>query len=256
MNATSNLNSCGQTLLAVAGSFVVNAAVHPLCTIKNRLMVNQPPVFISAKTISCFKALYRGYSEICLTESAAYAVTYVVNGILQKKGAGSLLSSVLAGIASSPVVTVGEAIMVKHQINGEKLTWRMLRDSMSGAGFLATLSREIPLSVAIFSFAPAIEKRITFANELGNHALAGLISGGICGALTAPVDKIKTLVQANELPFMAAARLVRGEFYSAAGQNRILIDVSTRAVYIGLSVALLNVLNHQLPLFFPNHLKK
>lgn len=84
MNSTSNLNSAGQAFLAVVGSFASNAIVHPLCTIKTRLMANESPFPSSANRRACLRALYHGYTEICVTESVAYAVSYVVNGLLRE----------------------------------------------------------------------------------------------------------------------------------------------------------------------------
>lgn len=256
MNSTSSLNSTGQAFLAVIGSFAVNAAVHPLCTIKNRLMANEKPFSSFGGRVAGFKALYHGYTEICLTESGAYAMSYVVNGFLKRKEIDPFVSSILAGVASTPIVTVGEALMVNRQVHGGSLSLHMLRGAMRGSSLFATILREIPFSVAIFSFAPAIERSMPFSNELANNTISGLISGSICGALTAPADKIKTLVQARELSFTSATAEVFSEIRTVRGKRKILAEAFTRAVYIGLAVAILNVLNNQLPPFLPSQMKR
>lgn len=249
----SNLNSSGQAFLGVVGSFAVNAVVHPLCTIKNRLMANQRVIF---NPFVGLKVLYRGYTEICLTESTAYATSYVVNGILKKREIGPLTSAILAGIVSTPVVAVGEALMLNRQVNGGPLSSQILRRSLCRSGLVATLLREVPFNVAIFSFAPAIEKRMHFTDEFTKNAIAGLGSGIICGLITAPADKIKTLVQANELSIMDSTRMVVRALGESGGRRRILAEGFTGVVYIGLSVAILNVFNNQLPQHFPNQMKE
>lgn len=253
MNA-SNLNSAGQACVAVVGSILVNAVVHPLCTIKNRQMANQPPLLSSVGRMSNLKALYKGYAEICATDAASFAVCYIVNGVLKKNEITPLTSAILAGIASSPVVAIGEAFMVNRQVNGHAFDSRMLSNALRASGLFATMLREVPFSVAIFAFAPAVEKAMPFSNKLADSTVAGLIAGGVCGAVTAPADKIKTLVQAHASPLAKTATAVFLELGAPQGQRKFWADAGTRALYVGLAVAILNVLNHRLPHFLPTNM--
>ncbi len=258
MNSTPSLNSGGQAFLGFVGSLIMNSATHPLCTIKNRLMANKPPFPISSKKIICLKALYRGYTDICLTDSASLVMTYVVNGFLRKNDFSPLISSALAGVAASPVIAVGEAFMVNHQVhsNSSSCSLKMLRNAFRGAGLFATMLREVPFTVALFSFAPQIETWMTFKNQLTSFTLSGLISGSICGAITAPADRIKTLIQAKNFSFAHASSAVVRDFKTHSGQKRLLLDASTRALYMGLGVALLNIINYKLPHYLPDIMKE
>lgn len=255
MSTPSNLNSIGQAFLAGVGSVIVNAVVHPLCTIKNRLMANESPFPRSEGTFKNLKALYRGYTAMCLTESASFAVTYVSNGLMKSNEIHPLVSAILAGAISTPVVTAGEALMVNSQVNGKAINTQMLRTAMQGSGLIATMLREIPFSVSIFALPSVIETRMPFSNALINNVFAGLISGCLCGAITAPADKIKTLVQAKGLPFRGALAAVSGELTTTHGRRKLLNDARVRALYIGLAVAILNVINNQIPQFLPKNMK-
>lgn len=254
MNTISDLNAFGHTFLAVAGSFASNVVVHPLCTIKNRQMANEK-VFLAGNLITRLRGLYQGYTEICLTEASAFTMTYMVNGFLKKNKIGPLSSAIIAGIASSPVIAVGEGLMVNRQVNGNGLTYRDLKSSIRFSGLFSTIIREVPFTVSLFALAPAIEKKINITNELFSNTVSGFISGSICGAITAPADKIKTLVQAKELSFINAAKSVAKEMGSVKGKRNMFIDASNRAVYLGLSLAIFNILNNQLPQFLPLQMK-
>lgn len=258
MTTSSNLNYEGQAGLAAIGSVVMNAAVHPLCTIKNKWMARKPneKLFPSSYgTLRRLKSLYLGYKEICLTESAFFVVSYVVNGWLKSQDVNQLASSILAGICSAPVVMIGEGLMINNQVNEKAFSREVLRSSMKASGLMATILREVPYTVAIFTLAPMIESKMPVSG-LAGQSLAGVISGSLCGALTAPADKIKTLVQANDTSFMDASRSVKKEVLNAHGRRGLLKDAGIRAVYIGLSVAIMNVINNQLPPYFPNRMRE
>lgn len=186
MNTSSNLNSTGQACLAGVGNVIVNAFVQPLCTIKNRLMANESPFPRSEGIFKSLRALYRGYTAICLTESASFGVTYVSNGLMRKNEIHPLVSASLAGAMSTPVVTFGEALMVNSQINGKAMNTQILRTALQGSGLFSTLLREVPFSVSIFVLPPFIETQLPFSNGLTSNAFAGLVSGFLCGAMTAP----------------------------------------------------------------------
>ncbi|MBA3604151.1 MAG: hypothetical protein H0W50_11060 [Parachlamydiaceae bacterium] len=258
MNSSFSLNSGGQAFLGFVGSAVMNTVTHPLCTFKNRLMANKPPFPVSERRIVCLKALYRGYTDICLTDSASLVMTYVVNGFLRKNDFSPLISSALAGVAASPVIAVGEAFMVNHQVhlNSSSCNLKMLQNAFRGAGLFATILREVPFTVALFSFAPKIETWMTFSNQLTSSTFSGLISGSICGAITAPADRIKTLIQAKNFSFGQAAKAVGRDLRTNSGQKRLLLDASTRALYMGLGVAILNVINYRLPHYLPDIMKE
>ncbi len=86
--------------------------------------------------------------------------------------------------------------------------------------------------------------------------LSGLATGSFCGAITAPVDKIKTLVQAKEYSLTEAIKAVWRDLGSAK-ERRLLAEATfTRAIYMGLGVALLNMINMKLPQFMPKNMKE
>lgn len=245
----SSLTPAGQCALAGISTLITNGAVHPLCTVKNRYMDNQRPL------IPSLRWLYRGYGSICAAESTHIAFLYVVDDLLKQRHFHPLTSSVIAGVLSSPIVTVGEGIMVNQQ-NHQISLIESVRRSLRISGLFATVLREVPYSIAICYWSPALQRRRIFSNEWFNQLFAGCVSGSVAGFLTGPCDLLKTVVQSNDISLREAIRNVVREGLSRSGRRKLLISSSIRSGYVGLAVAILNISKNQLPSTFPSVLKE
>lgn len=256
MSSSSNLNSTGQACLAAVGSVVSNVVVHPLCTIKNKYMAGESLINPADGRFNK-KGLYRGFSAICLTESAALIAVYVCNGWMKSYKIDKVYSAIIAGVFSAPVVSIGEYLMISSQVNKRVINSEMLRSSLKISGLLATALREVPYSLAVLVFSPWIGSHIKlFPSETADEAVGGLISGSLCGAITGPFDKTKTLVQANGMSFITAGGSVLNEFTTAQGRKNHIRAAGIRALYIGLATSILNVVNSRLPELFPKNMRE
>lgn len=253
MSSDSGLNFFGQIGLASLVTIGVNTAAHPLCTAKNRLMANQP-IFPPYKGIRFgVRSIYSGFYTICATESIQYITSYVANDRLRRVCHDPYVCAMLAGLIAAAPCAFGEGIMVNQQIHNYTV-FQSMRRALQMSGLAATILRDVPYTLAIFGGAPAIERRLALKNENARQIVAGTIAGMIVGAVTSPFDTIKTRIQAEELSFTSASKLFVQEIMKGSGMRNYLQASAIRVAYIGLSVAIANWMNHQIPPLFPSHL--
>lgn len=262
MHTLQNLNALGQISLAFISNALVNIVVHPFCTLKNRLMVHEtcmPRALAGKKSLTVF-SLYKGYTAICLTESLAYAISLFANGWLRKRDVSSLNASILAGITSAPLIAIGEGFMLERQIPREQgptanhplYLAATLTKAISPSSLLATIMRELPYSVALLAATPAFEAHMPFANDAANSFLAGSVPGSMAGALTAPMDIIKTRVQVYQKPLYSITEKIFYETLTSSLTRQMLLGATAfRAINLGLGLGLLNVTNKKLAPFAP-----
>lgn len=201
----------------VAATVVTNAAVHPLCTVKNRWMAGEP---------SGTKGLYAGFFSLTLAESVAYGLAYGLTGYFKKRGVHVIAAPLLAGALTSPLTAAGEMHMILQQVSKSEA-----RTDRIAEGVFLTLARETAYPFALLGLAPALE-RLT-----GRKVLGGVAAGALVGAATTPIDTRKTRIQAGLEPS-------EEPFFSKEGAQ----NVAVRTAYIGLAVAIGHVANRFLKL--------
>ena len=251
------LNEAGQITQATLASFAVNGLVHPISTIKNRLMAGS---LVSLRQLTSTRGLYNGFRAICCVDAATFSVAYLTNNLFLGRET-SLWPSVAAGLLSSPFVAFGEGLMANRQVNAMQYV-QVIRRAMRLNGLITTAFREIPFSVAVFYAAPLIDRNIQsispeWIQSKSYSICLQIISGGVAGAgagfITAPVDLIKTRVQTSHQE-TSILQVIR---------NAIVIDGfrglyrggGARALYISLSVAIMNILNNTVPSRLPEALR-
>ncbi len=107
---------------------------------------------------------------------------------------------------------------------------------------------------------------MTTSSNLNYSGQAGLavVSSVVMNAAVHPLCTIKNKMMAskpneslfNGLPFRDASIQVAREVLTTQGRKSIGKDACIRAVYIGLSVAIINVINNRLPAYFPNSMRE
>lgn len=133
---TPRLNEAGQIVQGGIASLVVNAVVHPMCTIKTRLQTEKKESsqlhnikVESLRRILSPRGLYNGYCAIVITDMATFSAAYLTNGYLKDR-CSPLWSSIFSGVFSSPLAAIGEGVMVNRQVNDmhyQKIFWRAFR---------------------------------------------------------------------------------------------------------------------------------
>lgn len=247
MSSEIRLEPAGHVALAGISSVAVNAVVHPLATIKNRMMAGQR---VSSQ------GLYNGIAAICAVDAASFGTAYVAN---------DSLGSTAAGILSTPAVAAGEALMANSQVNNQPYS-QSLKKAFRPAGLATTVAREVPFTTGVFFFAPLLQsqmqrqwKQTTGENPSPAASLflqgsAGAVAGAGAGLLTAPVDRIKTMVQISEEPLSIPRAF--NSVLSEGGCRALWRGGACRSLYIGISTAGMNVINNVVPQYFPKSLTK
>lgn len=243
------LNPVGQAVQGVLASVLINAALHPLSTIKNCLMAGRPPVL---------RGIYNGYQAACALDGATFATAYVTNDTLQSRFS-SLTASVVTGTIATLGVAPAEALMANRQVHSLPYS-QIWKRALRPTGFVITLCREIPFTSGVFWLAPMLQRRLQEQLPQGGHAnstpafVSGAIAGSVVGAFTTPIDGIKTRVQTSDktLSIFNAVR----SMISEGGWRALFRGGATRAAYIGLTGAGMNMISNGAPHYFPKFLKE
>ncbi len=251
MSTNTQLNTEGQVLLTTGASISVNGAVHPLSTIKTRLQMRGTTPFH-------FQGLYRGYIPITVVDGATFAVSYIGQKELQEK-VSPFWASLLSAVPTVPIIAFGEGLAVNSQANGLNYKAAVGR-ALRPAGIFSTLFREIPFNVATLYAAPKLTAFISpyfskgQSGEILSQAVGGSIAGGVAGALTTPMDAVKTRIHASKSKIsfkQAGCSLLRA--------NRgpgVFTGAAIRSLYVGLSGGIMNVIYSSAPQLFPKALTK
>lgn len=182
-----------QVILASVTSILVNGGVHPIGTFKTYCMMGQ------LRRLTA-KELYNGYFAVCTVDAASFSIAYVTNGKITVGNHSPLVAALAAGVLSSPIVAVGEGLMVNRQIYSLPYI-QLWKKAFRRSGFCITALREIPFTTSLFYLSPLLEKKIeklTGGSWIATAAVSGFTAGALAGFISTPPDLIKTRVQVSE----------------------------------------------------------
>lgn len=199
--------------MAMVGSLSINL-LQPLQTLKNFKQAGIKPSYK-------IPTLYRGYWGMCFIDIGTISVYNVINYEISNQYS-TLYKSILSGIISTPLVTVGEYLVINKQISAQY----KFKNMFTTKSTLLTLGREIQFPVFLFYVSPIIDSYIK------NTIISGYLSGFICGLTTNPFDRYKTLSQSNN-SYISNSNIIKNLFVGSIH----------RANYIGLSLSMLNYIN-------------
>jgi Mitochondrial carrier protein len=257
------LTPVGQVVLTGIASIVANGVMHPLCTIKN-LQMADAKVRERQEKISRLglRQLYRGYYAICAVDGLTFAAAYFVNDALWER-IGTQWSAVAATIVSTPIAAVGEGLASNRQVKGVSYAQAM-RSSFRFSGLTATLLRELPYNLALFSCASRVERRLTqfseqrkgklLANRIVRQAVSGGVTTAIAGYLSTPFDLLRNRVQThpeNISIVQAVKSMIAQEGFRVFFKGAL-----ARSFYVGGAGAIVNVIYNTLPPLLPKSLQR
>lgn len=252
--SSESLNFPGQCVLGTVSSFVVNAVTHPLHTVKTRMMTDPE---IRLRQAIAPEGIYKGVSMMFLSDAFVFATAYYANNELNKLGYSKLNASLLTGVGTALIASIGEGAAANLQVNKESKLEIIKRISRP-AGFIATVSREIPFAMGVFYLSPKlktlIKEKFPESPDLLSTGVAGSLSGSMVGCLTSPVDLIRTRIQTHEksISIWAAAQSVKaGE---GGGWRGLWRGAGWRSMYIGLATAGMNMVEKTLTGHLPKAL--
>ncbi|CAE8614303.1 unnamed protein product [Polarella glacialis] len=230
-----------QAALAAGGiaGVCVDFPLHPLETIKTRMQA--PEGFRAAG--GC-RGLWSGLTPVLLASvptSSAFFVTYqcvlrTFDGIAQRSQGGfgaSALEAMAAAAAEVSAVSLrvpSEVLKQRIQVGQHPsfcsaLNRIYVAEGFAGfyVGFHATVMRELPFTMLQMTVFEALKRRHPWAPEtfregaigVGVESLTvgttcGAVAGGLAGALTTPLDLVKTRIMLSERPHDGSCRRYSG----------------------------------------------
>ncbi len=257
------LNVAGQVVLGGIASVAVNGVVHPLNTITRLFQTNHLSMIgqlAKGQRVPFIGPLYKGVGAMCLVDFSAFGTSYTINGVFRENL--QPWPSILAGVVSAPLAAFGEGLAINRQVHALPYS-QSLKMATRAAGFTATILRDVPYPCLMLYIAPSLQKNIErqYKNRLsGNRlpsplttlaiqAMAGGIVGGLGGLATAPLDLIKTRVQASRTPLSMCSAIKE---IAEGGFRAFFRGGLSRTLYTGLFGMGINIVNQGAPRYFPS----
>ena len=238
---------------AVAGC-AVEAAFYPLDTIKTRLQARR-----HGERVALFRGLYRGVGGNLLGVAPASAVFFAAyepmkralgaSGCDAGAGAGGggvgahLTAGAAAGLASSLIRVPTEVIKTRRQVGtsaASSLRGILAAHGVMGlfAGYWSFLLRDLPFDAIEFAGYESLKQAWgSFADKEdvnGAEAAAlGAIAGAFTGAVTTPLDVVKTRLMTSPDSYTGVVQCVR-KTIAEEGAMALLKGVEPRVMWIGL----------------------
>lgn len=238
---------------AVAGC-AVEAAFYPLDTIKTRLQARR-----HGERVALFRGLYRGVGGNLLGVAPASAVFFAAYEPMKRAlgasgcdaGAGEggggvgahLTAGAAAGLASSLIRVPTEVIKTRRQVGtsaASSVRGIVAAHGVMGlfAGYWSFLLRDLPFDAIEFAGYESLKQAWgSFADKKdvnGVEAAAlGAIAGAFTGAVTTPLDVVKTRLMTSPDLYTGVAQCVR-KTVAEEGAMALLKGVEPRVMWIGL----------------------
>lgn len=257
---TPRLNPIGDLINGVAASITVNALVHPIGTIKSRVMSGRPFIW---RLPSSYRALYSGYCAICGVDTVTFAINNLVNSRCENENL-RLFYAVASGLISTVPVGFGEHFVTNRQVAGSgyreilnSFTTRAVRYNFS-RGLCAIGLREVLFTSAVFwgthkirtilrSYDP--DSEWAQDNSAIMRIVPGLIAGSIAGVLTTPCDLIKTRIQVSEVP-LSMTNVIQSILRNN-GWKGLFVGVRWRVPIIAGATLAYDLVNEVIPNYLP-----
>lgn len=249
--SSESLNFPGQAVLGTVSSFLVNPFVHPVSTVKTRMMDDfKLPLRQACKS----QGIYKGFTEMSIADSVVFALAYYVDDKLEEWGYSKFSASILAGMATVPFVSIGEGVTANLQVNSESYS-EIVKRAFRRSGFLATVAREVPFNVGLFYLAPLLKKPMEQQlPALLADGVAGTIAGAFVGYVTTPIDLIRARLQTQKesLTIREAVKTAISE----RGWKGLWRGSVSRSLQVGLATAGLNIAKQTIPAYLPKGMHK
>lgn len=216
------LNTVENTILGGCTAFVIGVTLQPTLYWKNAAQQGKPFTLNP-------RILYRGLGAALLAEVGQMALQFALTGrvknlilrgdihrpmtptglivtIISINSTEEMASAVIGGAISAVYTSPVELTMIQQQNFGGTLVGtvsKIIKEKSVLAlsrGLMATSSRDAVYTCGLLGITPVVQNYIS--NTYGyNQSLAGfwasIIGGTICGALSCPLDVVKTCMQGD-----------------------------------------------------------
>ena len=249
-----SVNLIQELVSGAAAGLVGNLTLHPLETIKTRLQSQQ-----GFTSTGGFKRLYAGVGPVLLGSAPGAAVFFVTYDTSKRTFSqyefnpffSDMTSASIGKVTACTVTVPKDVIKQRTQASkGQHSSFGVLKSCLQNEGFLglfrgyrSTVMREIPLSAIQFSLWEQLKSRVkNYKNSdfltFFENGLCGSLTGGFAGAVTTPLDVVKTRImlartedpEANGKVSQVLSRCVRKE-----GLSVLFSGILPRTVFLSIS---------------------
>ena len=268
-NPQETLTKTGHFINGACSSLVMITCLHPVSTIKTYLM--------NGRGFPSIRNLPKGISLSMGSIVPIQSVSFFTQGALVNHYFGGrrenmtdmqkLAVGLAAGISASPLAVIFDRIIIQMQLNGGGFSSNLYKivDRCGPLGlikgYVPTLLREISFPMTLFGLSEIFADRIK--NQLPQDwekrdafsALMGRVCAGMLGgALTTPIDVVKTRMQADlEGKYPSALKTV-SRLVQEEGKKSLTKGIWIRTGFIGLAITVLGYAKEKIPLLFPESL--
>lgn len=243
------LNDGGHFVNGFIANGTMTVAMQPFFTLKTYVMNGQglPPV----------SKLYRGLGVNIISGGPAEGITFLTHHLTCRflKGDAhhttdgeNLAASVLSGALGAVAISPCERVMIQQQVNGGSIrsVMRMLHKKEGWfkgmtKGMVPTAYRDGWYNCGIFALNDIADRELrgAISDKSTREVVASGSCGSVIGATTAPMDRVKTMMQADSdgilnSSLQTAKKIIKTEgaksLFRGAGSRSILVAGATYCV--------------------------
>ncbi|MEI8365159.1 MAG: MC/SLC25 family protein [Parachlamydiaceae bacterium] len=261
----SRLTDTGTVLNGMCSSAVTIPLMHPLSTIRTSIM--------SGKGLPHVSTLYKGVLTTFTGVVPIQTISFFTQGVLVNHCFGGDRNSMsdrdkiavgaCAGAATSLPFTLFDRIVIIKQQQGGKSsldTIQRIRAATGSRGLMKgavpTLGREVSYFVAVFGtsevFASKIKKVFPESSEKVSSFSGKITAGALSGALTVPIDVIKTRMQRDLEGKYPTIRKTVHTLIREEGLASLMKGIGIRPFQSAIGVLLLCQAKEATPSFLPS----
>lgn len=264
-----SLTKIGHFANGSCSSLIMITCLHPLSTTKTHLM--------NGKGFPPFSQLYKGITSSAGSVIPIQSISFLTQGALVNyyfNGNREIMTDtqkiavgLSGGIPTSVIATSFDRVMIQQQLNGWK-TLYTVRKIINHCGpqglmkgYFPALTRESFFSMTLFGtsdvLADKIMKRLPqdWENKETISITAGRVLAGIvAGALTTPVDVLKTRMQADLEGKYPTSWKTISQLVNKEGPKSLIKGIWIRSCFVSLAILILGYAKEKLPNSFPKSL--
>lgn len=265
-----SLNHFGHIVNGACSTGIMLLTLQPLNTVKTYIM--------AGKGMPSHKALYRGMTPVAINNISVQSLSFFTQGFFVKRyfqgtrenmsAPEKIIVATASAISTSPLSTVLDRIMILCQLNKEdpRLTIRKIV-SQKGVkslfkGYVPTLGRDLSFAAGLWAFSDIFTKYLTKklphfeGKEKATPILGKLIAGFFFGALSTPIDVVKTRMQSDQSEVYPTAWKTVIRLLEKEGPHVFIRGLATRMALISSSILVLGYSKEKVPSILPNIFKE
>lgn len=264
--STETLNGMGQFVNGSASMCAMMSVMQPVFTLKTYVMSEN-------KGLPPPSSLYKGLGANCASASPALGIAFftkyvgtewLTQGKRPLTNGEKLGLSLASGAAGGPCAAFFERVMIYQQLYSgsamNALKQIRLNEGYKGLfkGTGATSGRDAGVAFGLFVLNDEMKKWLEpfIAKKDSRDLASGILSGGITGALTTPLDLIKNKMQADVKGDYPTFRKTCVKIAKEESAINLIKATAARTVLVGGAMYCLSKGNDYIPSLLPAFLHK